>query len=323
MSALTTSMEPQSNGGPCSTLPCEGSMETWFFIKKIVCDDDASVRANLRHSWRALIAEGKMDEKDWSRTASNYCKKDHGQLPLYIPELTFLADPTHRIKVFAKYLFKLQSKPGSRCGKAEVLRMKRYMGYWLKQTRTLSFEEFQQASYAPLEHLFGNHTFCDVQWCPVKANRNTVKGKYHSKEENKEMYDDFHAIWKEFTNTERLKECWHPFESQINEALNLSVMCRAPKHKTYSTSMSLTNRVLITAGIHNLGYHSFWAKVFDELSMDMGESLEKCLHARDRMKQRKWQYKQTLRVKRRRSLQKMKQIVEYVKCCAKERKKPV
>ena len=135
------------------------------------------------------------------------------------------------------------------------------------------------------------------------------------------MYNDFHEIWQQFTNKECLKECWHPFEFQINKALNFAVMCRAPKHKAYSTSMSLTNRVLLTAGIHNLGYHQFWVQVFGDLSMEMGGSLEECLHARDKVKERKRQYKQTRRVKRQRSMKKTMQIVEYVRQSVEEKEK--
>ena len=104
-----------------------------FFISRIVCDDDSSLRANLQHSWRKLIEAGKMREDEWPRTEKNYRKRDYGQLPLHIPAPTFLADPTHRIKVFAKYLFKLAKKPGSKCGRGEALQMKRYIGYWLKK----------------------------------------------------------------------------------------------------------------------------------------------------------------------------------------------
>ena len=103
------------------------------YIKQIVCDDDTSVRSNVKHSWRELIREGKMDQKEWPKTQKNYRKTDYGQLPLHIPEPIFLADPTHCIKVFAKHLFKLVKAQGSQYGKIEVLRMKRYMGCWLKK----------------------------------------------------------------------------------------------------------------------------------------------------------------------------------------------
>ena len=79
-------------------------------------------------------------------------------------------------------------------------------------------------------------------------------------------------IWEKLTTDERLKECMHPFDSQINEALNTSVGKYAPKGRTYCTSMSLANRVLIAMGTHNLGYLQYWTRVFESLQLDMSPS---------------------------------------------------
>ena len=83
--------------------------------------------------------------------------------------------------------------------------------------------------------------------------------------------------------------------------------------------MSLNNRVLMTVGIHNCEYHTYWAEVFDLLGMEMGSSLRDCLCAQDKVKEKRRQYKQMSRVKQRQSAAKTQQIVEYVKRSALER----
>ena len=73
------------------------------FLEKIVSDDNSTMRAHFRH------------------------ESNGSKLPDHIPETEFLADPSHRIKVMAKPLFKLakiESKNPDKCKKIDVLRLK-------------------------------------------------------------------------------------------------------------------------------------------------------------------------------------------------------
>ena len=53
-------------------------------IDKIICDDDSSIKSNLRHSWAELIKSGKMSTDQWlktlggnkSNTRANYLRTD-------------------------------------------------------------------------------------------------------------------------------------------------------------------------------------------------------------------------------------------------------
>ena len=117
------------------------------YVEKIVSDDDSTMRAHLRH-----VSQG-------------------GKLPDRIPPPIFLADPSHRIKVMAKPLFKMaksESKDPERCKKIDALRLKKYIGCWIYQNRNLPIEEFMAKTSAPVEHLFNCHEWCDHQWCWAK-----------------------------------------------------------------------------------------------------------------------------------------------------------
>ena len=84
-------------------------------LKSIVSDDDSTMRALLKHP------------------------KNHksGKLHPEIHEPSWLADPSHRTKVVAKYVFALAMLPKrkSTCTKIDTVRFKKYFGYMLKTNR--------------------------------------------------------------------------------------------------------------------------------------------------------------------------------------------
>jgi len=87
-------------------------------IEYIVSDDDITMRSHLTHA------------------TNNF----HGKLSLHIPHPYFLADPSHRINVMCKEVFKL------------ALASKTFLQLYAKRI-------------APVEHLFGCYEWCDVDWC--------------------------------------------------------------------------------------------------------------------------------------------------------------
>jgi hypothetical protein len=81
----------------------------------LVGDDDSSLSANMKHSYRVKIDSNLMAETDWPRgppTAKNSKgtkRPDHGMLPITCPEVKQqLADPTHRTKCVGKAFFLMQ-----------------------------------------------------------------------------------------------------------------------------------------------------------------------------------------------------------------------
>ena len=99
-------------------------------------DDDSTMRAHLRH------------------------ESNGGKLPDRIHPPGFLADPSHRIKVMAKPLFKSsksESKDPDMCKKIDALRFKKYIGYWIYQNHNLYINKMMAKASAPVEHLFNCH----------------------------------------------------------------------------------------------------------------------------------------------------------------------
>ena len=51
----------------------------------------------------------------------------------------------------------------------DALRLKKYLGCCIAQSRNCSFEEFKKNITAPIEHLFDSHEFCSSDWCYAKC----------------------------------------------------------------------------------------------------------------------------------------------------------
>ena len=131
-------------------------------------------------------------------------------------------------------------------------------------------------------------------------NEKREKGYYRCKVRHRKLYEQMKQIWDRLTTDERLKECMHLFDSQINEALNTAVGKYARKGRTYCTTMSLTNRVMIAMGVHNLGYLKFWYRVFDALKLHMSPALRHHLQQKDSKKTKKRKYESSPERKRKR-----------------------
>ena len=240
-------------------------------LRSIVSDDDSTMKALLKHP-------------------SNHKR---GKLNPEIPEPSWLADPSHRTKVVAKYIFALAMLPKSKstCTKIDAIRVKKYFGYMIKTNRNSTISEIKIASLAVIEHLFDSHDYCNSRWCRpkrilelrekiivskdkddnIKDNakliemQRTVQSFYRCKVKDKVLYQQMRDAYEPFTKEERLRESLHSYSTQKNEAMNNSVAKYAPKTRTYSTTMALTNRVMIVIGTSNLGYVTFWERFFSIL----------------------------------------------------------
>ena len=93
----------------------------FFIIYFIVSDDDSTMRAVLKHPSKG--ARGQV------------LKTSKGKIDEEIPEPSFLADPSHSVKVVAKHIFSIVNKSRPKqcwCTKADSLRLKKYWGYMIK-----------------------------------------------------------------------------------------------------------------------------------------------------------------------------------------------
>ena len=108
-------------------------------------------------------------------------------------------------------------------------------------------------------------------------------------------------IYERFTTPQNLEQCRHGFTTQSNEAFNTSIATLAPKNKTYGTTMSLTNRVVIAIGVKNLGRVRFWERVYEKLQISIPKRFLSHLENLDRYFIAKQKKESTPAFKRKRS----------------------
>jgi len=90
-----------------------------------------------------------------------------GKFPVTIEEPTFLADPSHQKRVFARAIYKLASAPQktSKVSKGLAGHLKYCYGACVKRNRHFPKEEFSLKVYNVLEHICRNHDNFDSAWC--------------------------------------------------------------------------------------------------------------------------------------------------------------
>ena len=117
----------------------------FFIIYVIVSNDNITIQAVLKHTSKGdqgqvlKLSKLKIDEE--------------------IPEPSFLADPSHQVKVVAKQIFSIVKKIRAQlcgCTNADALQIKKEWGYTIKDNRK-KIEELIEASKVPLEHMLNNH----------------------------------------------------------------------------------------------------------------------------------------------------------------------
>ena len=104
-----------------------------LFVRRFVIDDDATNKAQVRHSLKELVAAGRMSRADWPKTAGGNEKKSTDRLPLEHPPVEFVADHNHRVRQFGGDLYALEhaSLAVSTMTKPDMQRMKRNFFFWL------------------------------------------------------------------------------------------------------------------------------------------------------------------------------------------------
>jgi len=138
-----------------------------------------------------------VDKNGWPVDKNRRKVKDTGKLPLEINSIdTYLADPSHRRRVYGGQMYKLlpfckeMKKTDCKC-------LIRNFGYAVKQNREKTEEEFSKAMKAALEHHFDNHEHCNPSWChfrddSVRKLDDLVRAKLRNTSiaANKTMYDE-------------------------------------------------------------------------------------------------------------------------------------
>ena len=287
-------------------------------LRSIVSNDESTMRTLLKHPGNHK--EGKFNPE--------------------IPEPSWLVDPSHRTKVVAKYMFALAALPKSKstCTKIDAVRVKKYFSYMIKTNRDRTTLKIKIASLAVIEHLFDSNVYCNSRWCRPKriielrekirvskdeddiikdnekltAIQRTVHSFYRCKVKDKVIYQQMKDAYQPFTNEERLQESLHSYSTQKNEAMNNCVAKYAPKTRTYSTTMALTNTVMIAIGTSNLEYVTYWERVFSDLDLIMNTDTKSFLIVKDQNHTYRKKHNEKIKTKQRRvemQNQKMKELM--------------
>jgi hypothetical protein len=276
------------------------------FIKTYVMDDDSSVKAILRHSLADKIAADKMVDADWPLTNGGVRVRDTGLLPLDQYEMEFLGDKNHRVRTYARYLFKLSklSADKSQAHGGDAERLKRLFAYFLHQFSKRSWKRFVRSAKAVLEHHFNCHKYCD-KWCPAKKWKKEDKLKsglkYRNKVEDKELYLQLKTHHDKFTSEAALREMYHEFHSNKCESLNGNITKYVPKHKHYCCTLSNKGRTHTAVGVDSVGYESFYQRLYHVLGLEEAPTTTESCADLDNARVRKATWDKSTERKRRRA----------------------
>jgi hypothetical protein len=110
--------------------------------------------------------------------------------------------------------------------------------------------------WAALYHHFNDHSKCSKDWCQwrpagKKDPAENTKGVKRSSDNNK--WKTCYEVFETYLTDAYLKQTYHGFDSQKNESLNLKVATVAPKHKCFSKTKSLMDRIALVVILDSIG----------------------------------------------------------------------
>ena len=261
-----------------------GTQPTGVYVHTLVTDDDSTVRANTKHSYKAIAQRDypgytRKADTDWPYYMDNskdppkpMFLKDKGLLPLHCPAVNeWLSDIGHRVKCIGGAAFAMEAKSkkaleaGTHLSKGECLKLKKYAGYFLKtpQNQNLPFDVFCKRAPCMYLHHFDDHSCCNVAWCkvlkserifdPIPLPANYTK-RFRSKVKHPVLFKKVEEAMAPYLTTEALKQVYHEYSTQKNESLNRKVTVVAPKDKFFGNTRTLQDRVHWVVIEDSIGY---------------------------------------------------------------------
>jgi hypothetical protein len=247
-----------------------------IWVKTIVGDDDSTTRAVLTMNLKDYKeAHPDVDRASYWPTYKDkdgtiHWKKNTGRLPwMMSPPEEMLADPTHRVRVIAKALFAFAGKETCKhVTRADALRLKRNLGYAHKQNKNKPYDEYVKAMWAALYHHFNDHSQCNSSWCQwqpagKKDPAENTKGVKRSSDNNK--WKNCYEVFEKYLTDAYLKQTYHNYDSQKNESLNLKVATVAPKHKCFSKTKSLSDRIALVVVLDSVGADAGISRIVEKI----------------------------------------------------------
>jgi hypothetical protein len=304
-----------------------------IYVKTVVGDDDSTTRAVLTTDWQTYRDDfPDIPKEDFWPTYETpklritkfvQRKKLPGRLHWETPVPTrFLCDPTHRIRIIAKYLFKM-IKEFTKYGvtKTDCERLKENMGYAHKQFRdVLTLDEYKRAWDAALWHMANEHKYCDPSWCPygyAPGGKSQEKNN-HALAEDEKKFLSLKKVFYTYNTPHYLEQMHHPYDSQKNESVHNRVAKVAPKTTTLCTTFTLNDRIALVVIIDSVGYEVGVARIFQKLcgvastSFNFPTETQIWMHNIDRDAAYHKQYQEKVEVKAKRATKKKEKIKEGI-----------
>jgi hypothetical protein len=232
-----------------------------IWINEIVGDDDSTTRAVLTTNLKSYREDHPDEDRGnyWPFTVNKDggrdWKRNVGRLHWEtLPPQIFWADPTHRMRVIAGHLFKLSYRETETLvTSTDCKRLKKNGGYWQKQFRDKSFQEYKKAFIAVLLHHGNCHDRCG-DWCPYARGDKMLEENKKSVRRDTMKFVNIAKVWSTYAADEYLKQTHHPYDSQKVESCHIKVATVAPKSKCFSKTMSLNDRVALVVVVDSVGY---------------------------------------------------------------------
>ena len=181
----------------------------FFIIDVTVSDNDSTMRSVIEHPSKG--------------SRGQVIKSSKGNLHTEIPEPSFLAYPSHCMKVVAKHIFSIINESRDlRCGctKVDALRLKKYWGFMIKKNREKTIEDLSEASKVPFKHMFNSHANCSAEWCfNTRSSKegntyNDKDDKFRCKQNDNQLYNLLKKTLLPFQTDKVLKESMYMFDTK-------------------------------------------------------------------------------------------------------------
>jgi hypothetical protein len=180
------------------------------------------------------------------------------------------------------------------------------------------------AGITVLDHHFDEHALCGA-WCPrrrmTQLQREQSPRYYRSKVKDAKLYATLKEVLNRFVSLERLQECSHGMDTQVNESFNNSVSWVAPKNKVYCGLSSLANRIGGSIGIKSLGVLEYFKRLFKALGIRVMPNVLHYLDMKDNNQKKRLLKIKTKEAKREKQKAKFERLKETEVVAKRERAK--
>ena len=303
------------------------------YVHTLVTDDDSTVRANTKHSYKAIADRDypgyrRRADTDWPFYMDNskdppkqMFLKDKGLLPLHCPEVRqWLSDVGHRVKCIGGAVFAMEAKSkkaletGTHLSKGECLKLKKYAGYFLKtpENQELPFQVFCRRAPCMYLHHFNDHSCCSDKWCkalqserqdnPIPLPPNYSKRFRCKKNHNSTLFKKVKAAMEDYLVTnDALKQVYHKYITQKNESLNRKVTVVAPKDKFFGNTRTLQDRVHQVLIEDSVGYYHGLRRLLQKIGIPFDNMVREQSRRRDKLQSMLSKHRKKSSVKAKRS----------------------